>query len=483
MTPLQEILADALENLAAAPSEAKDQIATDFAELMLVPSGNLGSADGPGTEALRLRVLGTLDRVGLPHLKIPFNSWIFSDVGTMVRLGRPSQDVPSGPDWDDLRDEFDLEDILDSDLDGEVREITAGTLEARRAEAKTIDLGPLLDEIEAVWRRHVVFTTDHEAVLLALWTAHTYVYRKMDFTPYVRLTSAEPACGKTRVLEVAKAMASRAEMSANISAAILYRLIEARHPTMLVDETDTIYGKTVTEQGDALRSVLNSGYSSSGRAHRMGKEGGQQVFEEFSTFSPKMLAGLNPLPDAVETRCIPIRLRRRLESEIIEKWRSTKKWKELAPLRDQLRRWSYIEMPVEAALPEGLSDRQEDIIEPLMALAEMAGQDWVDRTTEAVTYIFTKSGEVVESRGTRLLRDIRIVWGESPKLFTADLVLKLRSSDNLDWSDEKFGITDRSLARDLKRYGILSKNIRVGERQAKGYELADFIDAWERYTL
>jgi hypothetical protein len=42
-------------------------------------------------------------------------------------------------------------------------------------------------------------------------------------------------------------------------------------------------------------------------------------------------------------------------------------------------------------------------------------------------------------------------------------------------------ITERWLARKLAAFGIHSKNLRIGEEQAKGYELADFAEKFDRY--
>ena len=42
-------------------------------------------------------------------------------------------------------------------------------------------------------------------------------------------------------------------------------------------------------------------------------------------------------------------------------------------------------------------------------------------------------------------------------------------------------ITERWLARKLAAFGIHSKNLRTGEDQFKGYELADFTSAFDRY--
>ena len=42
-------------------------------------------------------------------------------------------------------------------------------------------------------------------------------------------------------------------------------------------------------------------------------------------------------------------------------------------------------------------------------------------------------------------------------------------------------ITETWLARRLRGFGINSRTLRIGDNRAKGYELADFTEAFERY--
>ena len=86
------------------------------------------------------------------------------------------------------------------------------------------------------------------------------------------------------------------------------------------------------------------------------------------------------------------------------------------------------------------------------------------------------------SAAIRLLGHIRSLF-VAEKLWCGDLIDLLNSDDELPyggWSDGK-GISTRELGKKLSPYGILAKSIRVGEKTAKGYERAQFDDAWSRY--
>ena len=68
-------------------------------------------------------------------------------------------------------------------------------------------------------------------------------------------------------------------------------------------------------------------------------------------------------------------------------------------------------------------------------------------------------------------------------VFTKDLLEKLAEMKDRPWPEICHGkpITARWLASNLAAFGIHSKNIRIGEDQAKGYERAQFDDDFARY--
>ena len=75
-------------------------------------------------------------------------------------------------------------------------------------------------------------------------------------------TSAEPESGKTRLLEVLHELVREPISTMNISDAALFRVIEAKAPTLLFDEVDSIFNPKARERGlrDDLRALLNAGY-------------------------------------------------------------------------------------------------------------------------------------------------------------------------------------------------------------------------------
>jgi hypothetical protein len=74
------------------------------------------------------------------------------------------------------------------------------------------------------------------------------------------------------------------------------------------------------------------------------------------------------------------------------------------------------------------------------------------------------------------------VFGEAEKLSTEIILRGLHGIEEAPWRDMKGKpLDDRGLARRLRQYGIKSRTVRIGEATPKGYERADFFDAWSRY--
>jgi hypothetical protein len=92
----------------------------------------------------------------------------------------------------------------------------------------------------------------------------------------------------------------------------------------------------------------------------------------------------------------------------------------------------------------------------------------------------------VDSMRVRLLRDLKVVFGDRRKLPTKTILAKLRGLPEAGWASY-YGhpLEDRDLARLLAHYGIKSRRVKVevgGESKVlMGYRSTDLHDAWERY--
>lgn len=368
-----------------------------------------------------------------------------------------------------------------------------------RYEGPPVELAALLDDLAAIHRRYVVMTPE-QADTLALHDAHTHAIEHFETTPYAHVRSAEMRSGKSTTLKLKLELVARPRSSLNISDAAIYRIVdmhpEATPPTFVMDEVDRVFyaSRNGEQSRPELAGLINGGYQRGplGYATRMTGEGANVQPKDYRTFSPKILAGIRDLPSTIADRAIPIVLKRKAPGETVAKFRIRRVRAETRPLRERLEAWAASDglavlATAEPAMPPGLHDRQEDLWEPLLAIADLAGGDWPLRARAAAVRISQgASAEENHSAGIRLLADTRIVFNEKQVdwLASTELIAALSEIEESRWGTWYRGnpISTTKLASLLKPYEVKPKRRRLGEQLVRGYEKAAFKDAWERYT-
>jgi hypothetical protein len=346
----------------------------------------------------------------------------------------------------------------------------------------------LLTSLAEIYTRYVVLPL-HGANVMALWVLHAWAIDAAYATAFLMFVSPEPRCGKSTALALVYRTAPRTTMASNISAAAIYRYIEAQRPTLLLDEAETF----VTDNED-IRGILNSGHSRD-TAHviRLIAAGDDYQPKEFSTWGPKALASIGRLAATLRDRALIIPMKRRKAGEPVKKLR-LEDTGEFATLRRKAQRWANDNIEAlkkkRPKLPQGLNDRAQDNWEPLLAIAEVAGGDWPALAHKAALSLSEDLDE--GSIRTKLLADIRKVFEAEREGRLTSLVLAAKLGE-LAGADEDAGpwgafgksgkpITQRQIAKLLSDFSIFPRTIRIEERpQAKGYLREQFEDAFERY--
>lgn len=357
-------------------------------------------------------------------------------------------------------------------------------------------LAGTLHDIRAFIHRYMRLTSE-EATLTSVWTALTHAVDAVDYTPYLHVTSPLPECGKSRLLEILATLVANPWSTGRVTAAVLMRKIDKEHPTLLLDESDAAFNGADEQYSEALRGMLNSGFHRRGVSSVCVGQGANIGYKDFSVFGPKCIAGIGRLPSTVESRSIPIALRRRMKSELLKKWRDREGWEEGTAIRDRIAAAMANKLDAlksaRPKMPDGLSDRAEDVLEPLFSIADLAGEDWPTAVREAA---LTLMGHVARARREadlnlplELLTDIQqifIALGEPDALRTKTLIDRLVELDDRPWA--AFGrsekpITGHRLSRLLKSFGIQpAGTLRDGEETFKGYRSVVFADAFARYV-
>jgi Protein of unknown function (DUF3631) len=348
----------------------------------------------------------------------------------------------------------------------------------------------LLDDLVEYLNRFIV-TSEAQADAIALWVFHTHAFQAAEATPYLQITSAEKRSGKSRLLDVLFEVVAKPWKVIAPTEATLFRYIDAEQPTLFVDEYDTIFN---SKDYEGLRAILNSGFQPGTPVPRVNGDGHHRQVEMFNVYCAKAMAGIGELPDTVADRSIRIELKRRKANERVERARRRALKESADPLRSRLQAGAAaaVQRLAEARpeIPDELDDRAADIWEPLIAIAELAGDNWALRAQRAAVVLATGDVREEESRGVVLLRDIRRAFsgGQLDRVSTCDLIRLLAEDQESPWAgwwDEREGApakgSQRQLARLLKPYTITSRTLRIGSAQAKGFDRADFRDAWARY--
>jgi hypothetical protein len=304
----------------------------------------------------------------------------------------------------------------------------------------------IADDLLALFRRFVS-AGDAELTILPLWVLHTHAFAgTCSFTPYLAITSPEKASGKTRTLEVLSAVAREPLITASISPAALARTVDISQPTLLLDEVDALLNGN-REMAEAVRGLLNSGFNINGRYTRMVGTGANLKPAHFSTFCPKALAGIGQLPDTVADRSLTIRLKRVPRGQC-ESFRPDGQGKGAKALRQYLNdlkkrsaEWAQQNSQrladSEPECPDEFLDRQRDISEPLLAIADLLRGDWPYQARNALGKIFANPAARDKSKKIELLADIRKVFqgmDGDDRITTADLISKLTVEDSR-WSE------------------------------------------------
>lgn len=345
----------------------------------------------------------------------------------------------------------------------------------------------ILDEVAQTLDRFVAYPSEDHLIAHTLWIAHTHLMECWDSTPRIAFLSPEPGSGKTRALEVSGPLVPNPIEVMNVTPAYLFRRVGDEKkglPTLLYDEIDTVFGPKAKDN-EEIRGLLNAGHRRGAVTGRVVIKGKKILTEEFPAFCAVALAGIGDLPDTLLSRAIVVQMQRRKATEIVTPYRPRVHDPEFDKTRRRLAAWcaEVKEKITWPELPGGIEDREADIWEPLIAIADQAGEEWAKKArVTAVTLVTLLREGDRESLGVRLLSDIREAFNGADGMFTTQLLKELVEMDEAPWGD-LYGkeLDARSLARRLSKYKVKPRVLRIGEERARGYAREDLWDAWERY--
>lgn len=345
----------------------------------------------------------------------------------------------------------------------------------------------VLTDLHAFLGRFVAYPSPDAQVAHTLWIAHTHLMPAWESTPRIAFLSPEPGSGKTRALEITELLVPHPVEAVNVTPAYLFRKVgdSDGKPTILFDEIDTVFGPKAKDN-EEIRGLLNAGHRRGAVAGRCVVSGKTVRTEEIPAYCAVAMAGLGGLPDTLLSRAVIVRMRRRAPNESVEPFRRRVHCADGWKLRDQLDAWTGDVLGTVAKawpeMPDGIADRDADVWEPLLAVADAAGGKWRETARVAAVALVAASKESTPSLGVRLLKDLRTVFGDRDEMSTEAIITALHALDEAPWAElNGKGVNSRYLGKSLRKYEVHSENVRIGAAVLKGYKRERLWDPWTRY--
>lgn len=193
----------------------------------------------------------------------------------------------------------------------------------------------LWDNIRNFIEANVELGDPREYDLLCGWVFSNWIPETWSHYPYLYIHGTYKS-GKSRCLNVLKALSFASIKAENMTPATIYRVLDSGWHTLFVDEFELSL-QNRSDYDVVLSQVLNSGYERGGEVYRcVGKE---HVPTPFKTEGFKALGSIYSLPNTLRSRCVTIRMRKskrffplRIDEKRVEQLRAKlKEWKSSKP--------------------------------------------------------------------------------------------------------------------------------------------------------
>ena len=221
-------------------------------------------------------------------------------------------------------------------------------------------------------------------------------------------------------------------------------------------------------------------------ARRSVETNGDHKPKRFSTWTPKAIAAIGELADTLRDRAVILQLHRKPKAAKVARLRKRDS-DEFALLRRKAARWAADNFDnlrdPDPEIPDALDDRAADNWRPLLAIADLAGDDWPRRAREAAC-LLSGEGHDAASIEIDLLADLRNAFGDEPAVASIDLIARLAADPERPWAEwkDRKPITANQLRDLLKPFGVFPEKIRLpGRKDFRGYRRIWLEELWEAY--
>ena len=288
--------------------------------------------------------------------------------------------------------------------------------------------------------------------------------------------------GKSAATEVITRLTPRGYMVVKPTGPSLYRLVDAMHPTMGVDDAD----KLLAEDRD-LATIIRASWKRGVYIPRVVKG----TVYLFDAFGPRCLNGIDLLAHldaATRTRCITIRMLPKLEDEVVTSMRYAEEDENFVILRRKFLRWATDNMAALKAakprMPEGFFSRLEENYHLLFAIADLAGGEWSKKARTAAVKLSAERD--TPSSGKRLLAiffTLFVRYGPQVPSKQAEALVPAEDDEFADYRNSGRPITRFQIAALLRPYQVYPGLIhpRGGHTADRGWNVTSFATAFKHY--
>ncbi len=198
--------------------------------------------------------------------------------------------IKTGSEWrEELRGSEDLKDIP-TVLESKFRKLPRSMQDA--ATQPCLEADPsLLDDLIMLIRQHVWIPDERYYAVLASWVIATWIHDFVDTSPRL-IFYATTRSGKTRALNTLRELSYHGLDMSSPTQATMFRLIEAFHPSLFIDE----YQDLNQEVTPLIGSIFKSGFQDGGEVPRCDNDQDRSAISFYSVYSPIAIGLKNRLP-------------------------------------------------------------------------------------------------------------------------------------------------------------------------------------------
>jgi hypothetical protein len=332
----------------------------------------------------------------------------------------------------------------------------------------------LLLEIMGFFEKFL-YAANGVSMILGLWVMNTWLFDVFDTTPYLLIYSAVKGCGKTTVMELLLELSARPHLTAGMTPAAMFRIVEQEKPTLLIDEAESLAANN--ERGNDVTQIANTGYKKGAGVLRCGDKKDGFALQRFATYCPKAFACIGKLEGALLDRCIVICLEKAPRDANITRAYSRLVKALAEPIREKLESYalkaadplkSLLEHSPDQGYWPQIYGREAELFEPLLMHAKMISPEAEEQALKVAQWLSkgkqqSQADETSVGKAISLLAILDRRDGE--EFIPFDIVEELQKEES--WSaDLERCQSGRSKAavvgRFLHHFGLASKHTRAG---------------------